>query len=104
MNAASKAFNIPLSTLSDKIRGQTPVQVSPKTVLSREEELKIVAWLQELSKRGFGNTRDDLKNVAKTILDSQTARQCSQTTDQEKTGYRHFSGATPSCPKGDPRH
>ncbi|XP_005105750.1 uncharacterized protein LOC101853723 [Aplysia californica] len=71
LNGASKTFNIPYSTLGDKIRGRRPVKAQPKTVLSIEKELKLVAWLQESSKLGFGRTREDLKDAVKKILDAE---------------------------------
>ena len=66
---ASKAFGIPYATLGDKVRGRRPMQAASKTVLSKEEEKKLVEWLVEVSRRGFGLTKDDLKDMVKTILD-----------------------------------
>ena len=73
LNGASKAFDIPYATLGDKVRGRRPVKAPPKTVLSSEDEKKLVDWLLELSKRGFGRTREDLKDIVKKILDDRKA-------------------------------
>ncbi|XP_063887774.1 uncharacterized protein LOC135115197 [Scylla paramamosain] len=74
LNAASKTFGIPYATLGDKVRGRRPMQPAPKTVLSMEEEKKLVDWLIEVSQRGFGRTKDDLKDMVKTILDDREER------------------------------
>ncbi|KAL8610230.1 hypothetical protein ACOMHN_038925 [Nucella lapillus] len=65
LNGASKAFGIPYATLGDKVRGRRPMKAAPKTVLSCEEETKLVKWLIELSRRGFGRTKKDLKDMVK---------------------------------------
>ncbi|XP_063864311.1 uncharacterized protein LOC135102737 isoform X3 [Scylla paramamosain] len=74
LNAASKTFGIPYATLGDKVRGRRPMQPAPKTVLSMEEEKKLVDWLIEVPQRGFGRTKDDLKDMVKTILDDREER------------------------------
>ena len=74
LNGASKAFGIPYATLGDKVRGRRPMQPAPKTVLSEDEEKKLVQWLIELSHRGFGLTKDDVKDMVKTILDARGAK------------------------------
>ncbi|KAL8616468.1 hypothetical protein ACOMHN_041071 [Nucella lapillus] len=74
LNGASKAFGIPYATLGDKVRGRRPMKAAPKTVLSCEEETKLVKWLIELSRRGFGRTKKDLKDMVKRILDERGAK------------------------------
>ena len=69
LRKASKVFGIPYATLGDKLRGRRPVTASPRTVLTSEEETKLVKWMVELSKRGFGRTRNDLRDMVKRILD-----------------------------------
>ncbi|KAK7473602.1 hypothetical protein BaRGS_00035149 [Batillaria attramentaria] len=41
--------------------------------MSSKDEQKLVDWLVELLKRGFGGTREDLKDMAKKILDERGA-------------------------------
>ena len=74
LNGAPKAFGIPYATLGDKMRGRRPMQPVPKTVLLENEEKKLVQWLTELSHWGFGRTKDDIKDMVKTILDSRGAK------------------------------
>ena len=69
LRKASKVFGIPYATFGDKLRGRRPVTASPRTVLTSEEETKLVKWMVELSKRGFGRTRNDLRDMVKRILD-----------------------------------
>ena len=69
LRKASKVFGIPYTTLGDKLRGRRPVTASPRTVLTSEEETKLVKWMVELTKRGFGRTRNDLRDMVKRILD-----------------------------------
>ena len=69
LRKASKVFGIPYATLGDKLRGRRPVTASPRTVLTSEEEIKLVKWMVELSKRGFGRTRNDMRDMVKRILD-----------------------------------
>ena len=70
LNGASKAFGIPYAPLGDKVRSRRPMQPAPKTVLSEDEEKTLVQWLMELSHRGFGRTKDDVKDMVKTIPDA----------------------------------
>ena len=74
LNGASKAFEIHYATLGDKVRGRRPMQPAPKTVLLEDEEKKLVQWLIELSHRGVGRTKDDVKYMVKTILDARGAK------------------------------
>ena len=50
------------------------MQPAPKTVLSEDEEKTLVQWLMELSHRGFGWTKDDVRDMVKTILDTRGAK------------------------------
>ena len=50
------------------------MQPAPKTVLLEDEEKTLVQWLMELSHRGFGWTKDDVKDMVKTILDTRGAK------------------------------
>ena len=74
LNCASKAFGIPYAPLGDKVRSRRPMQPAPKTVLLEDEEKTLVQWLMELSHRGFGWTKADVKDMVKTILDTRGAK------------------------------
>ena len=50
------------------------MQPAPKTVLLEDEEKTLVQWLMELSHRGFGWTKENGKDMVKTILDARGAK------------------------------
>lgn len=60
--AAAKKYNIPRSTLYNKISGKTLMgkKSGPGTVLSSEEEIIIKKWMFALGERGFPVTKDQL--------------------------------------------
>ena len=74
LNCTSKAFGIHYATLGDKVRGRRPMQPAPKTVLSDDEEKKLVQWLIKLLHQGFGRTKDNVKDMVKTTLDARGRR------------------------------
>ena len=104
LNDTSKAFGIPYATLWDKVRGRRPMQPAPEMVLLEDEEKKLVQWLIELSHRGFGRTKDNVKDMVKTILDArgwvgggrggEGQRLSSGTIGLPRTGCRHSSKDT----------
>lgn len=59
---ASKAFNIPKTTLIYKNSGKIPMtgKPGPPTLLSSDEEDMLVKWLIFVSNRGFPATRNQL--------------------------------------------
>ena len=52
---------------------------APKTVLSEDEEKMLVQWLMELSHQVFGPTKDDVKDMVKTIPDARGAKTVART-------------------------
>ncbi|KAK9719447.1 hypothetical protein QE152_g22623 [Popillia japonica] len=69
---ASKTIGIPRITLRNKVKGISPeiCNMGPSTILSFEEELRIVTWLVDIAKAGFPVTKQSLINiVAKFIKD-----------------------------------
>lgn len=71
INAASKKFNIPRSTLDAKKKkiyaGKKP---GPPTVLSNEEEKTLVDWIFHLSQRGFPVTKNQLLDSVQMLIRS----------------------------------
>ena len=65
---AAKVYGIPQTTLSDKMKGKTPIHVTPNTLLTKEEEEKLAAWIVELARCGFGKTIEEVKETAAQIL------------------------------------
>ena len=76
---ASNEFGIPLATLHDKLTGKRPVIAYAQTLLTPEEEVKLAKWLIELAKRGFGKTGDEVRQIAKQILNTRNCTSKSKT-------------------------
>ena len=74
MNRASQVYNIPYATLGDKLRGRRPIAASRGNFLTEDEEKSLSAWLVRMAKLGFGKTREDVKDMAKRILDERDAK------------------------------
>ena len=73
---ASDKYGIPVMTLSDKIKGKTPLakfSPGPSTYLSQEQENKLARYLNHMSKIGYGVARKDIPVVVKDILDKAEA-------------------------------
>ena len=69
LKKASRDFDIPYSTLGEKIRGRRPVKALPKFLLLPEEEDKLVMWLKVHAERAMTWMVDDLKRKVKEILE-----------------------------------
>ena len=82
---AASEYNIPKSTLqvytssnADRDRRQ-----GPANILTTEEERKIVQWIQEMAEIGYGQTRQQMTEMVKKLMDGQIP---SRKIDQEKVG------------------
>lgn len=62
LRKASRDFNVPLSTLSNKVKGKVPMtrKMGPQTILSKEEESLLVSWIHAYAKKGFPVKRQTL--------------------------------------------
>ena len=67
-------YNIPYTTLGNKLRGRRPIAASNRNFLTDDEEKSMSAWLIRMAKLGFGKTREDVKDMAKRILDTCEAK------------------------------
>ena len=74
LRAASKFYNIKLTTLSDKVKGKTPLVPSSRTLLTEDEEQRLVKYILEMAEVGFGQSTDDIRAKCKTILDLRGAK------------------------------
>lgn len=70
MRGASKSYEVPYSTLSNKCKGMTPQErkMGPNTVLSATEEQEIVAWAISHAKGGFPVNRTNLQDAVECII------------------------------------
>ncbi|KAK3792636.1 hypothetical protein RRG08_023111 [Elysia crispata] len=73
LNRASQVFGIPYATLGDKVRGRRPINAQPRTLLQAAEEERLLSWLKETARQGFGRTKSDIKDTVKAILDARGA-------------------------------
>ncbi|XP_071500310.1 uncharacterized protein [Diadema antillarum] len=78
---AAVEYNIPRSTLVDKFSGRVPVdaRIGKLPYLTVVEENKISEWIRHMAKIGYGQTKMELRQVVKTILDH----------DQRETPFRN---------------
>ncbi|GFN86680.1 tigger transposable element-derived protein 6-like protein [Plakobranchus ocellatus] len=68
---AAQHFGVPRTTLSDKVNEKYPVHPTTKTVLTPQEEQKIVDWLIISARRGCGFTKDLLCLVIQKVLNAE---------------------------------
>lgn len=68
---ASKVYGVPPTTLHGKVHGKVPDgprRMGPNTVISANEEKKIVEWLLNIAKCGFPQKPDELLDVVQKII------------------------------------
>lgn len=67
---AAKSFNVPRTTLSDKVRGKTPIdrKMGPQSILSPAEENILEDWILHLASRRFPVTRDQLLDSVQALI------------------------------------
>ncbi|KAH3874389.1 hypothetical protein DPMN_037631 [Dreissena polymorpha] len=69
LGQASKTYNIPKTTLADRVYGKYATDhIDAKTVLSADEEQRIAKWVVHMSRVGYGRTRHGLCTVVQKIL------------------------------------
>jgi hypothetical protein len=69
MNAASKQFSIPWSTLKNRMNNPVPQQVGSNPMLSAEMEKLLTDWLIKCAELGDPRTRDELLSAAGDFVD-----------------------------------
>ena len=67
---ASKAFNVPRSTLQDKVNERVPLKATsgPDPVLKKDEEQRLVDWCLHMARIGYGRTRGEFLDVVQRII------------------------------------
>ena len=73
---AGQAYGVPKSTLFDYLKDNTDVEkrLGPETVLTSDEESVLVDWAIEMSRIGYGRTRQQICEMVKQILDKDKRR------------------------------
>ena len=68
---ASRTYEIPKTTLLDKVHGRSPLQArqGPSPILTDKEESELVTWFIQMSKIGYGRSKQELALMVKKILD-----------------------------------
>ncbi|GFN92561.1 mushroom body large-type kenyon cell-specific protein 1 [Plakobranchus ocellatus] len=78
---AARQHNIPESTLRGRLQGRLSVHKAKPTALSRQEEQKLVEWLKESARRGFGRSKNQLLTAVQTVISQTPGR---------KTQFRNY--------------
>lgn len=71
INKAADLYGVPRTTLKDKLSGRTPVVSTqgPKPVLTDQEESEIATWAINMSKIGYGRTKEEVLCVVQKLLE-----------------------------------
>lgn len=83
LRGAAKRYKMPHTTLYRHVSGKYNF-LGPPTELTAEEEKKIVAWVIDVSRRGFPLTSSELKDTVQMYLN--TSNRCTKFTDN-RPGY-----------------
>ncbi len=71
LNAAAKSYGIPKTTLFDTVKGNYAThREGPRTVLTDKEEERLARWIVDMSRIGYGRTRQELLGTVKRIIDA----------------------------------
>lgn len=89
IRGASRRYNIPKSTIIDKLHGKSNLQSrsGPKPVLSETDENTLVEWLINMAKIGYGQTRQQLVSTVKNYWIRMAVRLHLKTICQERIGF-----------------
>lgn len=70
LNKASSTYGIPKSTLHNKLKGTVPnvINMGPSTILTVEEQQRLVGWILTKAKLGFPMYPDEVKTAVQKVL------------------------------------
>ena len=80
IRAASKLYQVPATTVGDRVSGRVPIFSSgpgPAPILNSSEEALLVQYVMAMSSIGFGYTRSDIMRLANEYLCSMDRKQLS---------------------------
>ena len=91
LQEASRFYNVPFETLRRRVTGSVEFgyRPGPPTVLSEEEEEKLVVYLIKMADMGFGLSPDTVKSLAFKIVESSGRKHPFL---EEKAGRAWFDG------------
>lgn len=87
LRQSAKLFNVPWSSLKDRIDNRYPVKT--RTVLPKESEELIVHILIKLAEWGFGRNRNEVLDLVKDYLMEKKYRMYLKMGNQEKNGTNY---------------
>ena len=64
---AFRLYHVPCSTILDKVHEKLGCRKGPNTVLSSREEDRLASWLIDMSKTGYGRSRQVLIKMVQNI-------------------------------------
>ncbi|GFR59803.1 tigger transposable element-derived protein 6-like protein [Elysia marginata] len=68
LRQAAKRYGIPVTTLSNKVNGKTPLVYEPPKLLTNQEEDRLAKWLREMAAVAFGQTIGYIRAKVKAII------------------------------------
>lgn len=92
LRGAQKKFNVPKSTLFEKIKGNITAKCrsGPKSILSTVEEASITDWAIKCSSRGQPRTPLDIRFAAKAIIEKFPRKSVFKDNLPSHTWYQSF--------------
>lgn len=66
-NAAAKLFEVPISTLEDRVAGRHSGKIRAQRILTKEEELLLVEWMELWARMGQPLTKAQILKIASKI-------------------------------------
>lgn len=70
INGAAKSFKVPRMTLSDKVKGKTPIgrKMGPPSILSNEQEMLLERWILHLASLRFPIRKEQLLDSVQLLM------------------------------------
>lgn len=104
---ASKTYNIPKTTLIDKLACRSPVTavaLGKTPFLTQAEEARISLWAQHMAQIGYGQIKRELKQAVQRILLSEGRPHPFKDSLPGKKWYKLFLGRHPDLARLMPQH
>ncbi|GFR74390.1 tigger transposable element-derived protein 6-like protein [Elysia marginata] len=73
LREAARDHGVPPSTLRDRLKGRKPFHEIERTVITTYEEERLVIWMKECARRGFGRTMNQVQRAVQSILNQRKA-------------------------------
>lgn len=92
VSSASRKYNVPRSTLFDKLTQKNPERrtVGPGTILSAEEEQVFATWVESMTKAGFPITKSQLLDSVQNFIVKNKRQTCFTNNRPGRKWYAKF--------------